>query len=56
LVQRPLIFVGGKILDLEPAIKDKVAADAFTNDIELVISKVRTYRSGRISPKNNKRS
>jgi len=54
LVQRPLIFVGGKILDLEPAIKDKVAADAFTNDIELVISKVRTFISDKISPKNKK--
>jgi hypothetical protein len=46
--------VGGKILDLEPAIKDKVAADAFTNDIELVISKVRTFISDKISPKNKK--
>tara|TARA_B100000676_G_scaffold302968_1_gene352771 strand:+ start:134 stop:1066 length:933 start_codon:yes stop_codon:yes gene_type:complete len=54
LVQRPLIFVGGKILDLEPAIKDKVAADAFTNDIELVISKVRKYISNRISPEAKK--
>ena len=54
LAQRPLIFVGGKILDLEPAIKDKVAADAFTNDIELVISKVRTFISDKISPKNKR--
>jgi len=52
LIQRPLIFVGGKILDLEPAIRDKVAADAFTNDIELVISKVRNFISGKISPQN----
>ena len=54
LVQRPLIFVGGKILDLEPAIRDKVAADAFTNDIELVISKVRNFISNKISPETKK--
>ncbi len=54
LVQKPLIFVGGKILDLEPAIKDKVAADAFTNDIEFVISKVRNFISNKISSKNKK--
>lgn len=49
--QRPLIFVGGKILDLEPAIKDKVAADAFTNDIELVISKVEQRKSDKTPTK-----
>lgn len=49
--QRPLIFIGGKILDLEPAIKDKVAADAFTNDIELVISKVEQRKSDKTPTK-----
>jgi methylmalonyl-CoA mutase cobalamin-binding subunit len=47
--QRPLIFVGGKILDLEPAIRDKVSADAFTNDIELVIAKVEQHKSDKMS-------
>ena len=45
LEQIPLIFVGGKILDLEPGIKDKLDADAFSNDIDLVISKVEEYKS-----------
>ena len=54
--QRPLIFVGGKILDLEPAIKDKVSADAFTNDIELVIAKVEQHKSDKMSVKLSNRA
>ena len=54
--QRPLIFVGGKILDLEPAIKDKVSADAFTNDIELVIAKVEQHKSDKMSVKLTNRA
>ena len=49
--QRPLIFIGGKILDLEPELKEKVTADAYTNDIELVISKVEHRKSDKTSVK-----
>ena len=45
-----------KILDLEPAIKDKVTADAYTNDIELVISKVEHRKSHKTSVKMTNRA
>ena len=44
-------FIGGKILDLEPELKEKVTADAYTNDIELVISKVEHRKSDKTSIK-----
>jgi len=45
VAQKPLIFLGGKILDLEPEIKDKVDADGFSNDIDVVISKIENYKA-----------
>ncbi len=45
VAQKPLIFLGGKILDLEPEIEGLVDADEFSNDLDVVISKIENYKA-----------
>ena len=45
VAQKPLIFLGGKILDLEPEIENIIDADEFSNDLDVVISKIENYKA-----------
>ena len=45
VAQKPLIFLGGKILDLEPEIENVIDADEFSNDLDVVISKIENYKA-----------
>ena len=47
VAQKPLIFLGGKILDLEPEIENLIAADEFSNDLDVVISKIENYKASK---------
>ena len=47
VAQKPLIFLGGKILDLEPEIENIIDADEFSNDLDVVISKIENYKASK---------